>query len=93
MNRLLYGPEDPKAMILDYVCSNEPCPHCYGNGEIYYFADTGEQITYEEYMENWFLNDKDREVIVETCEHCEGNGFIEVYKEKKFSMGRKVAKV
>ena len=47
MNRLLYGDDDPRAIDLQY--SNEPCEHCYGDGQIYYLTDSGEQISKEEY--------------------------------------------
>jgi hypothetical protein len=75
MNRLLYGDDDPKTIDLQY--SNEPCEHCYGDGQIYYITDSGEQISKEEY-ESGCLHD---EVTIETCEHCEGKGFLEVYIE------------
>lgn len=77
MNRLLYGDEDPKALALDIKEITEECKECYGVGTIYYYADTGEQITEEQ-----FKNDpQDREVIMEKCPHCEGEGYLRVYIE------------
>ena len=78
MNRLLYGDEDPKALALDLNEIIEECKECKGVGKIYYYADTGEEITEEQ-----FRNDpQDREVIIETCEFCEGEGYLRLYVEK-----------
>lgn len=78
MNRLLYGIDDYKPSVLDLVETIEDCKECYGVGTIYYYADTGEQITEEQ-----FKNDpQDREVIIEKCEHCEGKGYLRIYTER-----------
>lgn len=80
MNRLLYGDPDPKALAHDMVMKEkrEYCPECNGYGRIIYYADTGEQITEEEFR----LGNDDREMMIDQCERCEGTGFINFYIEE-----------
>ncbi len=88
MNRLLYGDEDPKTLVLDFIEITEECKECYGVGMIYYDGDTGEQITKEQ-----FRNDpQNRDAIIEKCPYCEGEGYLRVYMEDpkytKYRFGR-----
>ena len=78
MNRLLYGFADPKAVALDMKEIREECPDCKGYGRIIYYADTGEQITEEEFKNS----DDSREMMIAQCERCEGTGFINFYIEE-----------
>lgn len=78
MNRLLHGCPNPK----DLEPQIQDCPHCVANGEIYYWADTGELIPPQEYMNKYFQQHTDREIIIESCKECEGKGWIEVREEE-----------
>ena len=78
MNSLLYGLPDLKGMAQDMKEHREECPLCKGYGRIIYYADTGEQITEEEFRQG---ND-DREMMIDQCERCEGTGFVNFYIEE-----------
>jgi RecJ-like exonuclease len=82
MNRLLYGPPDPKALAIDASIDckeiREECPECNGWGRIIYFADSGEKISEEDFR----TKDYKEEIIIEKCEKCEGVGFINCYIEE-----------
>lgn len=78
MNSLLYGLPDLRGMAQDMKEIREECPDCKGYGRIIYYADTGEQITEEEFKNS----DDSREMMIDRCDRCEGTGFINFYIEE-----------
>lgn len=78
MNTLLYGAD----LATEVFPTIQNCPECGGDGEIFYWADTGERIPPKEYMEKYFNKWTEREIIIEACTHCSGKGYVEIWEEE-----------